>query len=164
MALKANSQNARVLRVLSDGRWHTTANIVRKSGASRLNSRVSELRNHGYVIEREKVSGEKESLRHRYRCANPPTAATIEALVDMVIPGQAIAPRNMENRYRIYKQVFDELELLATATTPGDVGVALVTLGSEGEFAESCVGLLDTHGKENALGTWLINPFDMVPL
>jgi hypothetical protein len=51
------SQNDRIVSVLADGGWHTTADIHRRAGFSRLNSRVSELRKRGLVIECRAVDG-----------------------------------------------------------------------------------------------------------
>jgi len=48
-------------------------------------------------------------------------------------------------------------QLVATAPTPQAVGVALVQLGREGEFADCPVGLLDTLGEKGQ--KWLINPW-----
>jgi hypothetical protein len=70
----------------------------------------------------------------------------------------------MTHRYRVYRMVYEELELVATATTPSDVGEAIVELGREGIFARSCVGVLDTHGTNKAKGEWIVNPFDSAPL
>lgn len=166
MALQPNSQNARVLRVLSDGHWHTSSNLVRKTGAKRLNSRMSELRKHGYEIEREPIPGKTGQLGHRYRMTNPPTtapAAPGSRSRRRSAPSKVVAPRDMLHRHRLYAMRFDELELVATATTPEDAGVALFTLGREGEFKGSCVGWLDTHGKEDEKGTWILNPFETEP-
>lgn len=63
----AGSQNHRILRVLGDGDWHTTAEIHRRAGFSRLNSRVAELRSRGFVIECERVSGESGARGYAYR-------------------------------------------------------------------------------------------------
>lgn len=49
------------------------------------------------------------------------------------------------------------LQLVATCATPEDLGVALVTLGREGEFAECPVGILDRHGEKGQ--KWLISPW-----
>lgn len=161
--LSPSSQGARIIRALADGRWHTTANIHRKAGFSRLNSRVSELRSrHGFVIECESVPGQTGSLGHRYRLLNPPTSSEADKLEPsrFVLPAENVAPRDMTNRFRIYRMRYDKLDLLATAETPGDVGSAIVTLGAEGEFTETCFGLLDTHGTDQADGTWLVHPWN----
>lgn len=42
--MKQPSQCDRVLEVLSDGQWHTIAEIHERAGTMRLNSRISELR------------------------------------------------------------------------------------------------------------------------
>lgn len=165
--LQPDSQNSRVLSVLSDGHWHTSANIVRKTGAKRLNSRMSELRKRGFVIDRVTVPGKTGQLAHRYKLANPPASLPVAAgsrSRRRSSPSKVVAPRDKKNRYRIYKQAFDVLELVATAATDEEVGVKLVKLGLEGEFKESCVGLLDTHGKASEKGTWVLDPFDAVPL
>lgn len=46
---------------------------------------------------------------------------------------------------------------IATAPTPEAVGVALVTLGREGEFEDCPIGLLDSEGEEGQ--KWLIRPW-----
>lgn len=146
----------------------TVAAIHRKAGTSRLNSRVSELRKQGYEIEHETVPEKTGSLGHKYRLLNPPSQTELARLVDLPLTGdwegrRAEVPRDETHRYRIYRMVYDELDLLATATTSGDVGTAIVTLGLEGEFDHSCVGILDTHGTDAAKGTWVINPWDSTP-
>ena len=45
------SQTARILGVLQDGQPHLVSEIHMRSGYSRLNSRISDLRARGYVIE-----------------------------------------------------------------------------------------------------------------
>ena len=162
--VQPNSQNARILKALADGKWHTSANLQRKSGASRLNSRISELRSRGYEIEHEPVEGKKGWLAHRYRLLNPPEA-TQDLVVedDQGLPRDEI-PRDRTHRYRIYAMRYEKLELLATATTPADVGNAIVTLGREGKFTQSCVGILDTFGTDLVKGDWVVNPFDSTPL
>lgn len=167
MSVSASSQNGRILRVLADGKWKTVAAIHRRAGTSRLNSRISELRiKHGYTIEHEKVPGKQGSLGHRYRLIAGPPIPRAEAYDSLdsrlVVPGDSHAPRDLFNRYRLYRMKYDALELVATAASAEDVGVALVTLGAEGEFFGTCVGILDTHGNEED-GTWVLNPFEAVP-
>ncbi len=171
MSLKPNSQNARILRVLSDGKWHSAASIHRKAGQSiRLSSRISQLRHeHGYEIEREAVPGKKGALGHRYRLTNPPAADELAAIIDPILTEEDLEvrgeiPRDMTHRYRVYRMVYEELELVATASEPSDVGEAIVALGREGIFAQSCVGVLDTHGTDKTKGEWVVNPFDSAPL
>lgn len=164
--IRPGSQNARILRVLAKGKWVTVSEIHRRAGTSRLNSRVSELRKQGYEIEHMKVAGKAGALGHRYRLLNPPSATELATIIDPVeftgLPRDEI-PRNMEHRFRIYRQVYDEIDLVATATTEEDVGVAIIALGSEGVFEHSCVGILDSHGTADRPGSWIINPFDTLP-
>lgn len=61
------SQCADILAVLADGEWHTVADIHRRAGFSRLNSRVSELRDRGHHIECDRVAAERASDAYRYR-------------------------------------------------------------------------------------------------
>lgn len=48
-------------------------------------------------------------------------------------------------------------ELVATASDPESVGVALVTLGREGEWDECPVGVLDTMGETGE--KWIVRPW-----
>lgn len=48
-------------------------------------------------------------------------------------------------------------ELVAECDTPEDIGVALVTLGREGEWAECPFGVLDTQGDVGK--KWLVSPW-----
>lgn len=48
-------------------------------------------------------------------------------------------------------------ELVATCATPEAVGVALVTLGREGEWSECPVGVLDTQGETGE--KWIVRPW-----
>jgi hypothetical protein len=71
--LKPGSQNSRILAVLADGHWHTTAEIHRLAGFSRLNSRIAEINGRpGYTIEHDGAGGGAE--KHRYRLVATPRA------------------------------------------------------------------------------------------
>lgn len=48
-------------------------------------------------------------------------------------------------------------ELVATATDPESLGVALVTLGREGEWKDCPIGILDTEGATGE--KWLVRPW-----
>lgn len=48
-------------------------------------------------------------------------------------------------------------DLVATCATPEAVGVALVTLGREGEWDECPVGVLDTMGEPGQ--KWIVKPW-----
>jgi hypothetical protein len=52
-------------------------------------------------------------------------------------------------------------ELMATCSTSEAVGVALVTLGREGEFTDCPIGLLDSLGEINK--KWLVLPWGASP-
>ncbi len=76
------SQSARVIQFLSDGYWHTVPHIQQACGTMRLNSRISELRKRGYVIECERVAGEVGAAAYRYRMlGRPGDAAEVRAEV-----------------------------------------------------------------------------------
>lgn len=49
------------------------------------------------------------------------------------------------------------LELVATAPTPSAVGVAIVQLGLEGEWAECPIGVMDNEGETGH--KWLVRPW-----
>ncbi len=49
------------------------------------------------------------------------------------------------------------LDLVATCPSPEAVGVALVTLGREGEWHECPVGVLDSAGAKNE--KWIVSPW-----
>ena len=49
------------------------------------------------------------------------------------------------------------LELVATCATAEAVGVALVTLGREGEWSECPVGVLDQEGEKGQ--KWIVTPW-----
>lgn len=167
MAVSANSQCGRILHALEDGKWKSVASIHRKAGTSRLNSRISDLRiKHGYEIEHATIPGKRGALGHAYRLLGGPPIPHGEAPFksSMTVPGDSYAPRDLFNRYRLYKVVYDKLQLLGTAPTPDDVGMAVVTLGLEGEFSGGSFGLLDTHGTEEETGTWVVNPWDTTPI
>jgi hypothetical protein len=68
-----------------------------------------------------------------------------------------------EQRFRIYRLCPGDTdpELLATCATEGGVGVALCTLGREGEFdpdnGDCAVGVLDTMGEVGR--KWIFRPW-----
>ena len=59
----------RVLDVLSDGRWHTTRDLVREADVVAVNSCVAELRQGGLVVACERVPGQRA---WRYRLERQP--------------------------------------------------------------------------------------------
>jgi len=90
------------------------------------------------------------------------------------------APRDEENRFRLYRlcecpdaacdrgKVDGERcptcrgegrvrDLVATADSPEAIGLALVTLGREGEFVDCAVGVLDVLGEPGE--RWILKPW-----
>ena len=72
MSVKPGSQNARILAVLADGRWHVSTELHQRCGYMRTNSRVSELRSHGHMILGESVPGKRGTDGYRYRRVGSP--------------------------------------------------------------------------------------------
>lgn len=70
-------------------------------------------------------------------------------------------PRGMgPERYRLYRLRAGDLQLLATAANAQAIGLALVTLHGEEEFAggDDSVGILDTATEP---GHWIVSPFTL---
>lgn len=168
--IKPGSQGARILNALRDARWTSVAEVHRRAGTSRLNSRVSELRKRGFTIEHRVVKGKaRASLAHQYRLIDPPRVLPSPETPDGkgkierdTLDRDAI-PRDKPHRFRLY--ILDEknkLELMATASTEEQVGVEICRLGRSGQIAKACVGLLDSYGLGNEIfpGFWIVNPFD----
>lgn len=159
------TQGQRILRVLRDGRWHTTAEIHRRAGYSRLNSRISELRRQGQVIDCEHLPGKGMGARaYRYIWRNPDVSLTL-AVDEAAQPddGKDEVPRTPATRYRIYVVPrYGEQTLLDTAPTPEELGKKIVALGEKAELEGCCLGILDSHGvpKEVRPGKWLLNPHE----
>jgi Helix-turn-helix domain len=168
MAIKTGTQSARILHALRDGRWHSAADIRRRVGMTSLSARISELRHeHGYIIEHRLVKGKPRALlAHQYRLTGPDGLSLPDPgeLPERTVLDRDAIPRDSANRYRLYRLIRNQLELVATCRTPQAIGVSLVELGKKGEFAESCVGLLDTFGTDSITGSWILNPWDTEPL
>jgi biotin operon repressor len=160
VGVRANSQNARVLRALADGGWHTSTHLRRATG-THVTKQVYELRQHGYKIEMR-----RQGNVIRYRLKKPLTAAETRRLVkgpgppSLSLPRDNI-PRTASNRFRIYRVVADKLDLVGVASSEGEFGEVVCRLAKDGAFAQSGVGLLDTHGSETQSGDWLLLPWDM---
>lgn len=146
----------RILWVLSDGKFHSTANIHRQAGNMIVHSRIAELRSKGHAIEHEHVPGRIGAQAHRYRWTNIPEDCPYRARETPVMADPGI-PNSPETRYRIYTRVYDDLRCIAAAATPEALGVALVTMGLEGEFDGFLVGVMDRPGDEP--GTWIVKPW-----
>lgn len=64
-----------------------------------------------------------------------------------------------DHRFRIYRLRTGELQVVASAPLPEDMGVALVILHSENEFdIDDSVGVLDTLVDP---GHWIVNPWTL---
>ena len=84
------SQVARILAVLRDGKSHTVREIHQRAGYSRLNSRVAELRERGYVIRCDHLEADTATERYAYvLLSSPPKAAPV--LVPLPLPGQQLS-------------------------------------------------------------------------
>lgn len=166
MTIRQGSQNARILGSLANGRWHTTARIHREAGTSRLNSRISELRNYGYVIEHEKVPGKTGPRGHRYRLLGVPDGTPLpqaRMVLERLAERRAdqVTPRTPDKRFRLYRLCDDDsLDLVGTCAEPEEIGWEIIRLSAEGEWGRCSFGLLDTHGRDGNPGTWILNPWD----
>jgi hypothetical protein len=58
------SQCEKILRVLEDGEWHSTAEVLQQV-PSIVHSRIAELRKRGYIIEHERVGPGASGSRYR---------------------------------------------------------------------------------------------------
>lgn len=169
MAVKPGSQNARILQALAGGTWQTVEAIHSKAGTCRLNSRISELRKHGYTIEHDTVPGKTGARGHRYRLLGGPgetllldVRSEIEEIVEDT-PDFEDAPRTPVHRFRIYRLYDDNSrEIVCTTPTAAGVGTAICELGREGEFTRCSVGVFDCAGPDGdySRGVWLVNPWD----
>lgn len=70
-----------------------------------------------------------------------------------------LVPRDLANRYRIYRVRDGEQQLIATTAEPEGIGTTLVTLAEEGEFEDAAVGVLDTRGAPRGSGVWIVSPY-----
>lgn len=68
-----------------------------------------------------------------------------------------------EQAYRLYRVCPGETtpELLATCGSPEALGVAICTLGAEGEFLDCAAGVLHTEGEPGK--RWLLKPWRAMP-
>lgn len=83
---------------------------------------------------------------------------------EFVLDGEVIWPRTVKERYGIFR-VKDggHPDLVATCRTQGEIGTCLCRLGKEGEFLDTCVGIMDgrDHKDETGqwVGKWLVLPY-----
>lgn len=81
-----------------------------------------------------------------------------------VVASETVWPRTMKERYGIFR-VKDggRPELMATCRTRGEIGAAIYKLGSEGEFDDYMLGVMDgrDHQDKNEqwVGKWIVTPW-----
>lgn len=167
--INAETQGGRILLVLMDGGWHTTAEIHRRAGYSRLNSRVAELRKKGHAIECESVPGETGARGYRYRWTNPVRLSDSWSPPATGSTGNGHThrndeeyPRTPENRFRVYALKAGALLELVDAVPTAEEALILVA----GLAARSVTpGVLDCKGADCDdegpwdTGQWLVNPW-----
>lgn len=160
----SESQGARVLAVLADGKPHSVPEIHRRAGTMRLNSRVADLRKQGHTIVCEHVKGKTGAAAYRYTWVDaPPQTETNGA--QLTLTTDEIAPRRPEERYRLFRvRNGGAPEIVATCATQAQVGTALCLLGEEGMFDDYCVGVQDALSryddqKQQWVGKWLVKPW-----
>ena len=100
-----------------------------------------------YVTPREEASPERYALYRLCECAGCEGTGK-EPLAPVGDDRTRCADCRGEGRTR---------DLIATCATPEAIGVALVTLGREGEWEGCPLGLLDTEGEKGE--RWLIRPW-----
>ena len=151
----------RVLDVLADGKPHTTRDLYRKAGPMILHSRVAELRKRGHNIVCEHIAGKGTGAgAYRYTWVDAPAGPDSTAVPGFQISTDEIAPRVTAERYRIFRvKNGGPPEIVATVATLAEIGPALYTLGTEGEFDDYCLGLQDAldHEKDGKwVGKWFV--------
>jgi len=82
-----DSQNARVLKVLRDMKPHTLTEIHERAGFMRLNSRVSELRSRGYLID-----CWRDGQTYLYQMTGHTLTATLEEARAAKTDGESVSP------------------------------------------------------------------------
>lgn len=162
--VKDGSHGARVLDALSDLNWHSTSDLGRRCGEIVIHSAVSNLRKSGYRIEHRLLKGKsRASLANQYRLVDPPLplpSPGTDKLPTRTILDRDAIPRTKAHKYRIYRVIAGELELVATARGPNSLGRKIIELGIKNEFQQSCLGLLETFGQSGTPGMWLVSPWD----
>jgi hypothetical protein len=168
LTTKRPTQGQRILTVLADGHWHSSAAIHRRAGSMVLHSRIASLREKGYRIEHRTVPGKTGAHGHAYRWTDapplPPAVAVFQPDMPAPVDTDTVWPRTLEYRYRLYgRDAFDNgLSVVAACATPEAVGVALVTLGREKQFRDKAFGLMDVcpNGERCESGAWLVLPWE----
>lgn len=155
---------AKVLAALSDGKPHSTASLYRQCGGMILHSRIADLRKQGHTIVCEHVKGKIGAAAYRYTWIDaPPQPATVPR--QLTLTTDDIAPRTENERYRLFRvRNGGPPEIVCTVSSMEAVGVALCTLGAEGEWDDVCVGVQDCLARwddkqDKWVGKWLVKPW-----
>lgn len=163
--VKPDTHCGRVLAALADGKPHTTRQLYREAGPMILHSRVAELRKKGYRIECEHIKGKTTGAgAYRYTWIDAPPSSNGDD-TQLRITTDEIAPRVPAERYRIFRVVNGgPPEIVATVGTLAEIGPALFTLGTEGEFDNACLGLQDALSRWDDkqgkyVGQWFVLPY-----
>lgn len=159
--VRPGSQGARILHALRAHRWRSGQAILREAGACSLSARISELRKKGYPIQHVRTGSGRAGHHYRLAQPHPPLPERVAPPDAFIVPGEAFAPRDMAQRYRLYAREgnFGDLVLKATGKDSGEIGQALFTLAEGGDLENCVIGILDTHGDETAKGDWLVKPW-----
>ena len=104
---------------------------------------------------------EREADPERFRlyrlCACGECGGTGKVWFGPVTVGSGNVGARGQKRCTVCRGEGRSLDLVATCGSPEAVGVALVTLGREGEWKECPVGVLDTGGAKNE--KWIVSPW-----
>lgn len=75
---------------------------------------------------------------------------------EFIVDGETVWPRTVKERYGIFR-VRDggHPDLVATCRTQGEIGTTLCRLGKEGEFLDTCIGIMDGRDHKNSKGEWV---------
>lgn len=165
--MSMNSQSARVLEILKDGKPHSVPEIHQKAGTMRLNSRIADLRKQGHTIVCERVKGKKGAAAYQYQLLTS-GGEILRKQGQLTLNTDDVAPRVASERYRIFR-VKDggDPEIVATVRSLSALGGALYKLGLEGEFDDYVVGLqdaMDHRDKDKKwVGKWFVLPWQTKP-
>lgn len=166
--MKPGSQTSRILSVLWDGKEHSVTEIHRRAGTSRLNSRISDLRKQGCVIECRRKPNRKGPSAYVYQLLSTPPGlkAPLDQeewahLTEEAERRREEIPRDALHRYRLYAlRKGGVLDIIGATPTAEQLGRMIVSKGRDGLLSELCLGVLDTFGTETSTGTWIVNPWD----
>lgn len=124
--IKPGSQNARILEILDDGRWHTSAELHRRVMCV-LHSRIAELNKHGRTegFRVEHRGGGSGAENHEYRLVATPSDASPQGDRDRAVSaldasgaslaslGAAVAEADGQLPAEHAASTFEQLQLVA---------------------------------------------------